>query len=75
MDARIEAETISMGVEAPVAIVHASEKADAPVLMLVSLFDAASVLASFTNQGNSVTAVAPDYFIERKVSGLVAIAA
>lgn len=51
-----------------------TEKVDAPVLTLVSLFDAASALASLLDQGNSVTAVAPDLFHERMVSGL-AIAA
>lgn len=74
MDARIEAEAMTVGVEAPVVIVHTSEKVDLPVLTLVSLFDAASVLASLTNQSNSVTAIAPDYISERTVSAL-AIAA
>jgi hypothetical protein len=68
MDARIEAEAISMGVETPVAIVRASDKIADLVEMLISQFDAASVLAPLLDQGNSVTAVAPDYFIERKVS-------
>jgi hypothetical protein len=74
MDARVEAEAMTVGAEAPVVIVRTSEKVDLPVLMLVSLFDAASALAPLLHQGNSITAVAPDYFIERKVSAL-AIAA
>lgn len=60
---------------APVVEVMVTGKVDLPVTMLVSLFDAASILAPLLNQGNSVTAVAPDYILERKVSGLVAIAA
>jgi hypothetical protein len=74
MDARVEVEAMTIGAEAPVAIVRTSEKVDAPVIELTSLFDAASALASLLDQGNSVTAVAPDHSFERKVSAL-AIAA
>jgi hypothetical protein len=71
MDARVEAEAMTVGVETPVVEVITSEMVDTLVLMLVSLFDAASALAPLLDQGNSVTAVAPDYSVERKVSGLV----
>lgn len=64
-----------MGVETPVVEVTTSEKVDLPVLMLVSLFDAASALAPLLDQGNSITAVAPDHSIERKASSLAALAA
>jgi hypothetical protein len=74
MDARVEAEAMIVGVETPGVEVRTSEKVDAPVLMLVSLFDAASALAPLLDQGNSITAVAPDHSFERKVSAL-AIAA
>jgi hypothetical protein len=63
-----------VALSAPGAEVTTSEKVDAPVLMLVSLFDAASALAPLLDQGNSITAVAPDHSFERKVSAL-AIAA
>jgi hypothetical protein len=74
MDARVEAEAMIVGVETPGVEVRTSEKVDAPVLTLVSLFDAASALAPLLDQGNSITAVAPDHSFERKVSAL-AIAA
>lgn len=73
MDARIEAESMVIGVETPVAKVVTSEKADDLTVMVDSLFDAASVLALLTNQGNSITAVAPDYSNGRKVSGLALV--
>lgn len=62
-----------IGVETPVAKVVTSEKADDLTVMVDSLFDAASVLALLTNQGNSITAVAPDYSNGRKVSGLALV--
>jgi hypothetical protein len=73
MDARIEAEAMTMGAEAPVVIVRTSEKVDDLTVMVDSLFDAASVLALLTNQGNSITAVAPDYSNGRKESGLALV--
>jgi hypothetical protein len=74
MDARIEAGAMTLGVETPVVEIIVTVKVDKPVLTLVSLFDAASILAPLINQGNSVTAVAPDHILERTVSAL-AIAA
>jgi hypothetical protein len=73
MDARIEAGAMTLGVETPEVEIIVTVKVDLPVLMLVSLFDAASVLAPLLNQGNSVTAVAPDHISERKVSGLALV--
>lgn len=64
---------MTFGVETPEVKVIVTVKVDLPVVMLVSLFDAASVLAPLLNQGNSVTAVAPDHILERKVSGLALI--
>jgi hypothetical protein len=75
MDARVEAGAMTIGVETPVVEVRTSEKVDLPVAMLVSLFDAASALAPLLDQGNSLTAVAPDHILGRKVSALAAIAA
>lgn len=70
MDARIEAEPMTIGADAPVVVVRTSEKIDILVVMLESLFDAASILAPLLNQSNSITAVAPDYSNGKKVSGL-----
>jgi hypothetical protein len=68
MDARIEvdameAKAFMVAVEVTTVIV-----VDDLAIELVSLFDAASVLAPLRNMGNSVTAVAPDYIIEGGVS-------
>jgi hypothetical protein len=74
MDARIEAGAMTFGVETPGIEVIVTVNVDLPVLTLVSLFNPASVLALLVNQGNSVTAVAPDYFSERKASGWALVA-
>lgn len=65
MDARIVVDAAEMGFSAPVAVVVTTIKVDELVKQLVSLFDAATILAPLLNMGNSVTAVAPDYTISR----------
>jgi hypothetical protein len=74
MDARIEAGTMTLGVETPVVEIIVTVKVDKPVLTLVSLFDAASILAPLLNQTNSVSAVS-DHILERTVSARAALAA
>jgi hypothetical protein len=69
MDARITAEAavMKMTVSPKVKVVVTTQVGDL-VKMLVSLFDPAVILAPLLNQGNSVTAVAPDLILEREVS-------
>jgi hypothetical protein len=69
MDARITAEAASITLTAsPKVKVVVTTKVDDLVKMLVSLFNPAVILAPLLNQGNSVTAVAPDTILEREVS-------
>lgn len=67
MDATIVAEPMAMGVAtAPVVRVVTTINVDDLVIMLESLFDAASILPSLLSLGNtSRSAVAPDYTFSR----------
>lgn len=69
MDARITAEAAVMTMTvSPKVKVVTTAGVDDLVIALVSLFDPAVILAPLLNQGNSVTAVAPDTFFEREVT-------
>lgn len=71
MDARIVVEAVEMNVSAVSEVtVTTVIVVDDLAIELVSLFDAATILAPLRNMGNSVTAVAPDHILKGGTSGL-----